>query len=303
MALADMKDRIPAIVNVASGSAGEAREALSASGAFDVHEVQPQEIATTVKQLVADGARRILVAGGDGTIGTAAAQLVETPAELAVLPGGTLNHFAKDLGISTVAAEAVELASGVACRGVDVGMVNGRIFLNTSSVGVYVRYVRVREELEKTVGYRLASMLAAFRILFSFRVMAVEVEVEGRKRIYRTPLVFIGVGERELQVPLLGKRVPGGKRGLHVMVVQGRSRARLFALALNAVARGVDSVEHTPQFDSFIVDRFRISMNGMGKVAVDGEIVSLQPPLEYELRRDALTVVCPPADVVLAEAR
>jgi diacylglycerol kinase family enzyme len=298
-----MSDRIPAIVNLASGTADEAREALAASGAFDVHEVQPTEIASTVKRLVEGGARRILVAGGDGTIGTAAAQLVETPAELAVLPGGTLNHFAKDLGISTVAAEAVALASGEACRGVDVGMVNGRIFLNTSSVGVYVRYVRVREELEKTAGYRLASMLAAFRILFSFRLMAVEVEVEGRKRIYRTPLVFIGVGERELQVPLLGKRVPGGTRGLHVMVVQGRSRARLFALALSAVARGVDSVEHTPQFDSFIVDRFRISMNVMGKVAVDGEILSLNPPLEYELRRDALTVVCPPVDIPLAEVR
>jgi diacylglycerol kinase family enzyme len=298
-----MSGRIPAIVNVASGTADEAREALAASGTFDVHEVQPTEIAATVKKLVKGGARRILVAGGDGTIGTAAAQLVETPAELAVLPGGTLNHFARDLGISTVAAEAVLLASGDACRGVDVGMVNGRIFLNTSSVGVYERYVRVREELEKRVGYRLASTLAAFRILFSYRVMAVEVEVEGRKRIYRTPLVFIGVGERELQVPLLGKRVPGGKRGLHVMVVQGRSRARLFALALNAVARGVDSVEHTPQFDSFIVDRFRIGMIGMGKVALDGEIVSLDPPLEYELRRDALTVVCPPADVTLVEAK
>jgi diacylglycerol kinase family enzyme len=298
-----MSDRIPAILNVASGSSDEAREALAASGAFDIHDVQPTEIASTVKKLVEAGARRILVAGGDGTISTAAAQLLETPAELAVLPGGTLNHFAKDLRISTVAAEAVTLASGETRCGVDVGLVNGRIFLNTSSVGVYVRFVRVREELEKTVGYRLASMLAAFRILFSYRLMAVEVEVEGRKRIYRTPLVFIGVGERELQLPLLGQRVPGGKRGLHVMVVQGRSRARLFALALNAVARGVDSVAHTPQFDSFIVDRFRISMNGMGTVAVDGEIVSLSSPLEYELRRDALTVVCPPADIALAEAR
>ena len=298
-----MTDRIPAIVNIASGTADEARKALGASGAFDVHEVQPTRIASTVKQLVEGGARRILVAGGDGTISTAAAQLLETPAELAVLPGGTLNHFAKDLGISTVAAEAVTTAAGEVCRGVDVGMVNGRIFLNTSSVGVYVRYVRVREELEKRVGYRLASMLAAFRIVFSFRVMAVEVEVEGRKRIYRTPLVFIGVGERELQVPLLGQRVQRGKRGLHVMVVQGRSRARLFALALNAVARGVDSVAHTPQFDSFIVDRFRIRMNGIGKVAVDGEIVSLNAPLEYDLRHDALKVVCPPADVAVAEAR
>jgi diacylglycerol kinase family enzyme len=74
-------------------------------------------------------------------------------------------------------------------------------------------------------------------------------------------------------------------------------------MALNAVARGVDSVAHTPQFESFVVDRFRIDLNGIGKVAVDGELVTLVPPLEYELRRDALTVVCPPADVELAGAR
>jgi diacylglycerol kinase family enzyme len=118
-----MSGRIPAIVNVASGSAEVAREALAASGAFDVHKVQPTEIASTVKKLVTGGARRILVAGGDGTIRAAAEQLLETPAELAVLPGGTLNHFAKDLGISTVSADAVELALGEARPDVDVGAV------------------------------------------------------------------------------------------------------------------------------------------------------------------------------------
>jgi diacylglycerol kinase family enzyme len=294
--------RIPAIVNVASGTAGPAREALAESGAFDVHEVEPRAIAATVKQLVAGGARRVLVAGGDGTIATAAAALVETPVELAVLPGGTLNHFARGLGISTVAAEAVKLASGPACRGVDVGMVNGRIFLNTSSVGAYVRFVRVRESLEPSFGYRVASALAAFRILFTLRLMGVEVVVDGRKRHYRTPLVFIGVGERGLQIPLLGQRLPEGRRGLHVMVVRGRSRARLLALGLATAARGMDSTSRTPEFESFIVDSLRIDMQGMGTVAVDGEIVNLSAPLEYTLRRDALTVVCPPPDSALAHS-
>jgi diacylglycerol kinase family enzyme len=180
--------------------------------------------------------------------------------------------------------------------------VNGHIFLNTSSVGVYVRFVRERERLEKTFGYRVASAIAAFRILLTVRLMAVEVEVEGRKRIFRTPLVFIGVGERELQLPMLGHRVHGGRRGLHVMVVQSRSRARLLALALSAVARGIDHVSHTPQFESFIVDRFRIAMNRRGTVAVDGEIVNLDPPLDYALVPDALRVVCPPAESERAKA-
>jgi diacylglycerol kinase family enzyme len=294
--------RIPAIVNVASGTADEARTALAASGAFDVHEVQPTEIGSTVKELAARGARRILVAGGDGTIATAAAALVGSTTELAVLPGGTLNHFARDLGISTVAAEAVKLAASGSCRGVDVGMVNGRLFLNTSSVGAYVRFVRVRETLERSFGYRIASAMAAFRILFTLRLMAVEVVVDGQKRIHRSPLVFIGVGERGLQLPALGQRVSGGKRGLHVMVVRGRSAARLLALGLAAVARGMDSTSRTPEFESFIVDELRIDMRGMGTVAVDGEIATLSAPLQYTLRRDALTVVLPPPESLLAES-
>lgn len=297
-----MTARIPAIVNVASGSAEQAREALETAGTFDVRLVEPTNIANAVRQAVRDGARRVLVAGGDGTIATAAAALVDTPAELAVLPGGTLNHFARDLGISTIAAEALLLASKPACRGVDVGMVNGRIFLNTSSVGAYVRFVRVREALESRFGYRLASTIAAFRLLFTLRIAAVELEVDGRTRIYRTPLVFIGVGERELQLPSLGNRVHDGKRGLHVMVVRGRSRARLLAMALAAVARGVKAVSHTPEFDSFIVDRCTITLNQPRTViALDGELVTLSTPLRYELRRDALTVVCPPADSEVVE--
>ncbi|HEU4723170.1 MAG TPA: diacylglycerol kinase family protein, partial [Gemmatimonadaceae bacterium] len=228
-----MTGRIPAIVNVASGTAEEARKVLDQSEEFEVHAVQPDEIATAIRKSVDAGARRILVSGGDGTIATAATELLNSRVELAILPGGTLNHFARDLGVSTEAAEALELAIEGECRGVDVGVVNGHVFLNTSSVGAYVRFVRIRERLERRFGYRIASALAALRILFQLRDFAVEVEVEGKPRIYRTPLVFIGVGERELQLPTLGRRVADGQRGLHVMVVRGRSRARVLALALS----------------------------------------------------------------------
>jgi diacylglycerol kinase family enzyme len=175
--------------------------------------------------------------------------------------------------------------------------VDGHVFLTTSSVGAYVRFVRIRERLEGRFGYRVASTIAAVRIMFQWRLIAVELEVEGQPRVYRTPLVFIGVGERELQAPTLGKRVPDGRRGLHVLVVRGRSRARLFAIALAAVARGVDAVARTPELDAFLVDRCRISVRRPTMVALDGEIESMRTPLEYELRRDALHVVCPPKEL------
>jgi diacylglycerol kinase family enzyme len=300
--LDNSRQRIPAIVNLRSGSAERALEVLEGNAAFEVHAVEPAAIADTVRELVKRGATRVLVAGGDGTIATAAAVLIETPAELSVLPGGTLNHFARDLGISTDPDEALRIAISSSVRGVDVGMVNGHVFLNTSSVGAYVRFVRVREQLEPRFGYKIASFLAALRILFQIRLIGVEVEVDGKKRIYQSPLVFIGVGERELKLPNLGKRIHGGKRGLHVMAVQGRPSARVLALALAAVARGVNRAAHTPEFDSFIVDHLRLDLRRSGRVAVDGEIVTLDPLLKYELKRDALRVVCPPPTIAAGDA-
>jgi len=286
--------RVPAIVNLRSGTAEAAREALEASGAFDLHQVEPDAIDSTIRDLVKSGARRILVAGGDGTIATAAAALLGTDTELAILPGGTLNHFARDLGISTVAAEAVELAANPGTRQVDVGVVNGRVFLNTSSVGGYVRFVHTREKLEQHFGYRLSSMISAVRIATTLRRMGVEIEVEGRSRIFRTPLVFIGVGERELEFPVLGGRVKDGRRGLHIMVVKGRSRLRMLGIGAVAILRGLKAVSRSGHFEDVIVDRATITMRGQGWVALDGEIARLGTPLEYELRRGALSVVCPP---------
>ena len=288
-----MAGRIPAILNAASGTAEEARKVLEQNDAFEVHDVKPEQIAPTIRSVVEGGAKRILVSGGDGTIATAATELLRTDVELALLPAGTLNHFARDLGVSTEAAEALKLAVEGDCRAVDVGVVNGRVFLNTSSVGAYVRFVRIRERLERSFGYRIASALAALRILFQLRRFAVELEVEGKQRIYRTPLVFIGVGERELQLPTLGNRVNDGQRGLHVMVVNGRSRARLLALALAAVARGVDAAARTPELDRFLVQRCKVTLRRPTSVAIDGELVAMHETLEYELRPDALHVVCP----------
>src|SRR5689334_22179215 len=114
-----MTGRIPAIVNVASGSAEEAQKVLEQGDAFDVHAVQPAAIARTIRDVIAHGVKRILVSGGDGTIATAASELLNSETELAILPGGTLNHFARDLGVSTEAAEALELAVKGDCRGVD----------------------------------------------------------------------------------------------------------------------------------------------------------------------------------------
>ncbi len=283
---------ILALVNPKSGTADKAKEALVDVGAFDVREVPPETLANVIEGAVADGEKRIVVSGGDGTIATAARALVGTGVELGIVPGGTLNHFARDLGIPPDLPSACEIAADhtvTACA--DVGYVNDVLFLNTSSVGAYVKLVRTRDRLERRLGYTLASAVAAVRVFLGIPRFAVELEVDGVVHRYRTPMLFVGVGERELKLPLLGKRVPHGRRGLHVMVVRGQRRAGLLALALAAVARGVGHVSRTPKLDSFVVDRCRVVLPRRGPVAVDGEIVTLDTPLEYELARDALKVV------------
>jgi len=285
---------IPAFVNNEAGTANDACAALAKDRTFRVERIAPNEIAARVREAIAGGARRILIAGGDGSIATAAGVLRGHQCELAILPGGTLNHLAQDLGLPEDLEAAVRVAAGAKTRTIDVGEVNGRIFLNTSSVGAYVTYVRTRERLERRLGYWLASGVAGLRILAHLRSIRVTLEVNGTEQEYLTPLVFVGVGERELRLPTLGARVEGGRRGLHVMVVRSRSGGRTLALALAAAARGVRAVSRTPAMRSFIVDHLRIEPRGgvlTGDITLDGEIVSMRPPLDHQVVKDGLKVV------------
>ncbi|HEY2855738.1 MAG TPA: diacylglycerol kinase family protein [Gemmatimonadaceae bacterium] len=285
---------IQAFVNTDAGTADDACEALEKTGGFRVERIAPTDLAARVRHAVESGARRVLVAGGDGSIATAAGVIRGGTCELAILPGGTLNHLAQDLGLPTDLEEAARVASGTSTRCIDVGEVNDHVFLNTSSVGAYVTYVRTRERLERRLGYWIASFVAGLRILARLRTFRVTVEIDGVEHEYLTPLVFVGVGERELKMPTLGKRVSGGKRGLHVIIVQSRSAGRVLALAFAAVARGVREVSRTPDMQSFIVDRIRIEPRTRvlaGRIAIDGEIVSMSPPLDYRLIREGLKVV------------
>lgn len=271
---------IPAFVNPLAGNADAARDALHAAGGFDVREVPPQTLADQVRAAVAERATRILVAGGDGSIGSAAGVLAGTGVELAILPCGTLNHLAKDLSLPLDLEEAARFALHGRAEAVDAAVVNDRIFLNTSSVGAYVSFVRARERLEKRLGYRLSSIVAGMQMLFHMPTFRIALHVEGQTREYVTPLVFIGVGERELKLPTLGARVANGKPGLHVLVVRERSGGRALSLGLAAAARGVEAVARTPALDSFIVDACTVHPR-VPRIALDGEIVSESSPLEY----------------------
>jgi diacylglycerol kinase family enzyme len=286
--------KVKALLNSRCGNAEAAREALANAG-FELEAVEPNEIENRIKQAIDRGAKRILVAGGDGTIATAAGQVAKKEIELAILPGGTLNHFAKDNGVPTDLEKAAVVAGGTHIVGTDIGYVNDAVFLNTNSLGAYVTFVRERERYEKRLGYTMASMIAFVRMLSEMRTFSVTLEAKGEKATYRASLVFIGVGERELKLPTLGNRVKNGKRGLHVMIVQGRKPARLFALALAGITKGTQKAQQLPEFDDFIVESCRIDpTRRMVTLGLDGELKRFQTPLDYRIERDALRLVVAP---------
>ncbi len=290
-ATAAARDAIPAFINPEAGSADRARTALERDPRFSLQVSRPERLEDDIRRLTAEGATRILVCGGDGTIRTAASALAGSAVELAIIPGGTLNHFAKAHGIPSDVDDAIEVAAGSDVRRVDGAYVNDRLFLNTSSAGVYVRYVRRRERIERWAGYYVASVLAAAVTLTRLQVYTVEIEAAAERRRFETPLVFVGVGERELGFPQLGARVAGGRRGLHVMVARARTHRSLLRAALRAAFARRPSAQ--PEgIEALIVDRCRIAFaRPRGHVAVDGELVPLTSPLDYSVARDVVTIV------------
>jgi diacylglycerol kinase family enzyme len=284
---------IPAFVNDAAGTALAARHALEQAGEFEIRAMPPGRLENGIRDEMTARPRRIVIAGGDGSVGTAARVVCGTDTELAVLPGGTLNHFARDHGIPTDFVHATETALNGEPSRADVAFVGDRLFLNTSSVGAYVGYVRLRDRTEKYFGYRIASLIAAISLFISMRSMAIELDVDGERLTYNAPIVFIGVGERETRSPTLGSRVRGGRHCLHVIVVRERRAARLLVIALDAAMRGLGKLSRTPELDSFMVDSCTIKMDGSHHVAVDGEIIRGDTPLEYRLAKGALRIVVP----------
>ena len=285
---------IPVLVNPGGGSAEKVLEILRADPRFAVHETEPKKLAAKINELREDGATRIGVSGGDGTVAAAAAALVKTETELAVIPGGTLNHLARDNGIPVEPKDAAELAASGAARPIDVATVNDQLFLNTSSVGAYVSFVRTRERLEKRMWYWPASIVAGLEMLFRMPSFDVHIDSpdDDEVKSYRACLVFISVGERDFEKGMFGERTVDGHRALHVIVVPNVGLRRLFGMVFSAVFRGMRA--NLREVDSFLVDRCRIEMRRpRGNVSRDGELERMTAPLEYRYHRDVLRLVSP----------
>lgn len=287
---------IPALLNPDSGSAARARAALNADARFRVLELAPALVADAVRAEIRRGTPRLLVSGGDGTLSAALGAAAGSALQIAVFPGGTLNHFARDAGIPVDdPAAALHIAASGTPRPVDLGYVNGHAILNTSSVGLYTEFVRRREYLERWLTYRLATVAAAFRAWFDRRILAVDLLTIGAPRRHvRTPLLFVGVHERTFGPAGLGMRRPGGARALHVLVVRAPAPLHIRKLAFQPRARGIQGLFPPKAIETYLTSTATVEMSEEpGFIAIDGELHPATSPLRYEFLSGAVTVVHP----------
>jgi diacylglycerol kinase family enzyme len=295
-----MPNSITIVANAESGSASETdrgtllRESLGRAGvAADVRLAGGgEEITTLVREAIERGSTMVVAAGGDGTVNAVASGLMDTGVMLGVLPLGTLNHFAKDLGIPLELDQAVEVLASGQPRLVDVGEVNGRIFLNNSSLGLYPHMVGHRRRQQRLGRNKWVALVwSALTMLGRYPSLRVSVTADGAEKVITTPLVFIGNNEYEIHGLEIGtrRRLNGGELSLYLPHHVGR--AGLLMLAARAL---VGLLRDAAGFDATCAESILIETGtDRVRVALDGEIVTMETPLHYRIRPEALGVMAP----------
>jgi diacylglycerol kinase family enzyme len=263
----------------------EARISLAESGA---------EIIDLARRAVRDNCQPIIAGGGDGTINAVASVLVDTNRTLGVLPLGTLNHFAKDLHIPLDLAEAARVSLEGRETRVDVGEVNGRIFLNNSSLGLYPSIVRHREKQQERLGRGKwpAFIWATLAVLKRYPFLNVRLSTDEQRLVRRTPFVFVGNNEYEMESFNVGARSCIDAGQLSLYVAHRTTRLGLLRLAWRAFFGGLRDEE---DFNAMCTKEVWIETRRPKRlrVATDGEVTTIRTPLHYRVRPGALRVLVP----------
>jgi len=250
------------------------------------------EISSLARRAAKNEAQLVVAGGGDGTVNAVAAELVGTDKSLGVLPLGTLNHFAKDLHIPL----EIEAAAAIIIAGhsvdVDVAEVNGRIFINNSSLGLYPSIVREREKQQRLGSGKWPAFLwAGIAVLRRYPFLDVKLSVDGDELTRRTPFVFIGNNEYEMESFNVGARscLNAGKLSLYLTNRTGR--LGLIRLAWHALFGGL---RNEKEFLALCAQEIWIATKHHRlRVAMDGEVTHMKPPLHYRVRPLALRVIVP----------
>jgi len=295
--------RVRVIVNCGAGSVDgdedQRREILDAFAAAqadaEVTFAQGSDLADAISRAAGERPDVVVIAGGDGSIGTAAQVLSSTDIPLAVLPLGTFNHFAKDIGMPLDIAEAANsIVHGEVSR-IDLAEVNGRCFVNNSSVGVYPVMISLRDQIREERGWgKVRSVpVAAWRVVRRFPVRRMTITATDYSARVRSPFVFVGNNRYEVGPRGVGERSRIDRGELCAYVARAESPWHLLWMAVKATVRGSSHVDglHEVCGSELVLDVHGHRV----MVSLDGESTTLRSPLRYRIRPAALAVLAKPA--------
>jgi diacylglycerol kinase family enzyme len=248
----------------------------------------------------------VVAAGGDGTVGAVAGALAGTDTPMGVLPMGTLNHFARDAGIPADLQEAARVIASAAPRVIDVAEVNGRVFVNNSSIGAYPRAVQERQRRlamrpRARSFRRLAMVQAAWVVLLQLPTQHVLLSIDGRPVERRTPFVLVGNNEYATGLGDLGHRASLSAGCLNIVHMRRPGRRAILGLAARAVVGRLDA---SRDFETRMAKEVTVQLaRRLVRVALDGEVVRLSPPLHYRVRPGALRILAPAVTAAAANGK
>jgi YegS/Rv2252/BmrU family lipid kinase len=292
---------VPTLLNKGGGAiaadgeiADEVKAALDAAGIdAEIELIDGGDCELRARAVAERGDALLIVGGGDGTIGAAASALIGTETKLGILPLGTLNHFARDLGLPADLGEAAKVIAAGKARRVDVAAMNGRIFINNSAIGLYPLMVVDRDAQRERLGRskRLAMLVASIRTLVRFRHQRLTLTINEEKARIDTPLLFVGNNDYRIDLGGAGRRESLDDGELCVLVMRKKTRRGLIAASVRALL-GKSRSDDMVRIDD--VERLRVdSHRSHLAVSLDGEVVRSAPPLDYKIRKAALRVIAP----------
>ncbi|MEO5702892.1 MAG: diacylglycerol kinase family protein [Gammaproteobacteria bacterium] len=293
--------RIKVIINASAGTDDQAQEHRRLTEIFEAsdHEVSislahsGDELAGLVHRSTSENFHTIVAGGGDGTINTVASALIGKNISLGILPLGTFNYFARNLNIPLdLEQAALNIIAGHTVP-VNVGEVNGRLFINNSSLGLYPTIIREREKAYDRWGRsKFAALLSgAITMLRPNPFLKVHLNADRKEIACRTPLIFVNNNACQMESYNIGggECLAEGKLGLYV--TRPSNWPGLLWLAVRALCgrlRETSDLRVMCTQEAWIETRHRHI-----RVAIDGEVVRLSTPLHYRMLHGALRVIVP----------
>ncbi len=261
-----------------------------------VHFVIPGAELTAIARLAASRSDVIIAGGGDGTISTVAAEVAKAGKILGVLPLGTLNNFSKDLGIPQDLHGALHVIINGEVKSIDMAEVNGNTFINNSSIGLYPQIVLQRTEQQRRLGSGKwnAAFWAALQIFRRSRFLKVRIELDGKHFSRKTPFVFVGNNEYEMEMYNIGRRPALDTGKLSVYFLHRGGRWGVILLLIRTI---FGRLRQWKDFEEVNTETVTIQTRRKWlPVAFDGEVRKIETPLVYRVVPAGLRVLVPKGD-------